>query len=259
MTSILVGRDQRDCKINGVTPEAGEARLILQSLRVPTPGATIWAWVKGFYKRVVLWGWFSPSGWRRILGVVHGLSLPPVPDWVVPTVDAVRECYRANHGVMRRGVDARDDGALTALAWVTIGEQSPLTRRLGTEVVWEVARAESWVALCVAAGQGVPTERDWQRLGVEPRAAVTGDREFAYGAWRTLAWLLGQREDWPFHSGWHVAAEIARERPHTYVPKAQRDTDAWRAAALASRDRDRQDALRYWRHVRERIDATDVA
>jgi hypothetical protein len=196
---------------------------------------------------------------RRILGVVQGLPPPSVPEWVLPDADAVRECYRVSFDVMRRGLDSRDRGVVIALAWVLIGEQSPITGRRGDETSWEHARAESWVALCLAAGQGPPTERDWQRLGITPKPALTCDREFAYGVWRTLAWLLGVREDWPLHTAWHQAAEIPRERPHVYVPKNQRDTDAWRAADQASRDQAQRDARRYWQHVRALADATGAA
>ncbi|MGH3536400.1 MAG: hypothetical protein ACRDQG_17035 [Pseudonocardiaceae bacterium] len=181
----------------------------------------------------------------------------PVPDWVVPAVDAVRECHRVGLNMQARGVDARDHGSLDALFWVTLGDVSPMTRRLGSEATWEQARAESWVALCVAAGKPLPTERDWQRLGVAPKAAVTDDREFAYGAWRALAWLLGVREDWPIHTAWHQAAQIPWERPHVYeVPREQWDTPAWRAADQASRDQAERDALRHWQHVRQLADAT---
>ena len=205
-------------------------------------------------------GRFSASGCRRILEVVQGLPPPPVPDWVSPTVDAVRECHRVAWNLQSFGVDSRDQGSLDAIFWVTLGDLSPMTRRLGSQATWEHARAESWVALCVAAGKPAPTERDWQRLGVEPKAAVTADREFAYGAWRALAWLLGVREDWPIHTAWHQAAEIPWERPHAYeVAKDRRDTEAWRAADRASRDQAEQDALRHWQHIRARADATDAA
>ncbi len=183
----------------------------------------------------------------------------PLHPWVVPSFEQVEECQRVAWNLLGTGVDERDRGSIRALMWVTVGEGSPMTERLGSDASREQARAESWVALCVAAGKSAPTERDWQRLGVAPRPAVTDDREFAYGAWRTLAWLLGVREDWPLHTAWHRAAEIPPERPHVYVPKAQRNTEAWRAADRASRDQAERDALRHWQHIRERADATDGA
>lgn len=123
-------------------------------------------------------------------------------------------------------------------------------------MTWEVARAESWVALCVAAGQGAPAAEDWRRLGVDARPPVTDDREFAYGVWRTLAWLLGVREEFPIHTSWHRAAGIEPERPHLYRTRAGPPDAAWHAAERAARDQAETDALRYWRHVRQRVDAS---
>ncbi|MCO1659393.1 hypothetical protein [Pseudonocardia humida] len=71
-----------------------------------------------------------------------------------------------------------------ALMWLTLGEISPMTHRGASGehsaggswtrgVSFELARAESWVALCVAAGAPSPTAEDWQRLGVEPAAWST--------------------------------------------------------------------------------------
>jgi hypothetical protein len=178
-----------------------------------------------------------------------------MPSWVVPTADEVGECLRVCRRRAELGTDQRELGVLAALVWLSLGEASPMTWRSGG-VGWEAARAESWVALCAAAGKAGPTELDWRRLGVEPRAAVSGDREFAYGVWRALAWLLGVREDWPTYTAWHRAAGIARPRPHLDVPVQCRGSEVWRAADRASREQAEADALRYWRHVRERADAT---
>lgn len=88
-------------------------------------------------------------------------------------------------------------------------------------------------------------------------SAVTDDRELAYGAWRTLAWLLGVREDWPIQGAWHRAAGIARDRPHLDAPAGARSRAGWEAAEQASRDQASADAMTYWRHVRRLADATD--
>jgi hypothetical protein len=92
-----------------------------------------------------------------------------------------------------------------------------------SSATWEMARAENWVALCVAAGAPAPIAEDWRRLGVEPAPAVTDDREFAYGAWRALSWLLGVREDFPIYTSWHRAAGMAPDRPHLLVALDARD------------------------------------
>jgi len=149
----------------------------------------------------------------RILGIVSTLVLP---SWVVSTIDAVTECERVCHRRLALGpyrTTTRDVGVSAALVWLTLGEVSPLTHRFGggswdpaegdpadgsrtwtSSATWQMARAESWVALCVAAGASAPTPEDWHRLGVEPAPAVIDDREFAYGAWRTMSWCPGCSE-----------------------------------------------------------------
>lgn len=217
----------------------------------------------------------------RILGFVPVRVL--LPAWVVPAIDAVRECERVALRVIGSGpyqATARDSGVAAAFVWLTLGEVSPMTWRVFDEplrgmlppssqpggapvetwtcgVSWEVARAESWVALSVAAGRGAPSAEDWRRLGVVPAPARREDREFAYGVWRTLSWLLGVREDFPVFTSWHRAAGMTPERPHLYARLRAGDSDAaWHAAERAARDRAEAEALRYWLHVRERVDAT---
>lgn len=125
-------------------------------------------------------------------------------------------------------------------------------------VAFGLARAESWVALSLAAGAPAPTATDWQRLGVKPAATAADDGEFAYGVWRTLAWLLGVREDFPIYTAWHRAAGLRPDRPHLYVRRrpGEKPDAAWSAAEQAARDGARADARRYWQHVRARLDAT---
>jgi len=117
------------------------------------------------------------------------------------------------------------------------------------------------VALSLAAGQAAPSKEDWRRLGVDPLPPAKDDREFAYGVWRTLSWLLGVREDSPVHTSWHRAAGIEPERPHLYVPRRSgwEPDAAWHAADRACRDQAETDALRYWQHVRSRLDAAATA
>jgi hypothetical protein len=139
------------------------------------------------------------------------------------------------------------------------GDTSPLSNRVGRDR--DEARAESWLALCLAAGEVAPTYRDWERLGVEPRpldsafATIAEDREYPFGVWRTLSWLLGVREDWPVYTSWHRAAELPNPYPHHYVPPRQRDA-AWHAADAAAREQARSEAHRWWAHVRRLADET---
>jgi hypothetical protein len=185
---------------------------------------------------------------------------PPVvlPSWVACTPDEVRECDQVAGRVIARGFASQREVSVAAtMAWLLIGEVAPLTWRTG-ERSREVARAESWVALCVAAGQPPPTPSDWSRLGADPLPARVGDREFAYGVWRTLSWLMGVREDWPIYTSWHRAADMPDPDLHLYVPHRKRDTPQWREAARAAWERDEADALRHWRHVRRLADATCI-
>ena len=177
------------------------------------------------------------------------------PAWVSQPPDAVQECWEA---VQRRVTGSeRDAGVSWTLRWLFAGEVGPVTSRPPTQSTRESARAESWAALCLAADMPEPTEADWRRLGAEPLPLVkTLDREFAYGTWRTLSWLLGVRGDWPVHSGWHVSASLPVECPHNYVPQRERDTDAWRAADQAARERAQAEALAHWRHIRKLADET---
>ncbi|MCW2899057.1 MAG: hypothetical protein JWO67_1322 [Streptosporangiaceae bacterium] len=158
-----------------------------------------------------------------------------------------------------RRVSPRTDrcwGVNQTLAWLTFGEVAPITGRLANQRDRQHARAESWAALCVAAGMPDPTPEDWRRLGADPLPVERVDPEFAYGVWRTLSWLLGVREDWPVYSAWHSAARLPKECPHFYVPKQDRDTPEWRAADQAARERARAEAREHWEHIRGLADAT---
>lgn len=202
------------------------------------------------------------------------MSTLVLPSWVIPEFDAVRECERVSLRLLDHqpyGATTRDAGVAAALVWLTLGEVSPITRRStpgtfeppdqsGTwtsGATYADVRAESWVALCVAARAPAPTTEDWHRLGVEPATAVRDDPEFAYGVWRTLSWLLGVREDFPIYIGWHRAAGIPHDRPHLQS-RTRRDpvTPAWHSAEQAAQDQARADARRWWEHVRARVDAT---
>lgn len=178
-----------------------------------------------------------------------------VPGWCVPPAHAVQEAW-ASLG-RRITLTIRDTGVLEALSWIGQGDTSPLSNKVGRGR--DEARAESWLALCLAAGEAPPTHRDWERLGVEPRpldpafSASAEDREYPFGVWRTLSWLLGVREDWPVYTGWHLAADLPNPHPHHFVPPLRRDT-AWHAADAAAREQAHAEAHRWWAHVRRLAD-----
>ncbi|WP_214371072.1 hypothetical protein [Pseudonocardia sp. H11422] len=202
-----------------------------------------------------------------------------LPTWVVPPLHAVEECDR----VARRSLElpryratSRDSGVAAALVWLTLGEVSPLTQRFGggtwdppnstpadstatwsSSATYEMARSESWVALSRAADAPPPPDDDWRRLGVEPAPVKECEREYAYGVWRALAWLLGVREDFPIYTSWHRSAEIPHDRPHLRAPvRGGQPGAAWDAAEQAAQDQAHRDARWYWEHVRSRLDAT---
>lgn len=143
--------------------------------------------------------------------------------------------------------DAETRGGLAAVEWVVGLAPAPVTHRRAA-ASWEQARAESWVALCVAAGAPAPTAPDWTRLGVTAEPAATADVEWAYGAWRTLAWLLGVRAD--------PSVELPERYPDgslvggpRYATRPNPASAAWREAQARRRERARVDAPRHWEHV----------
>lgn len=182
-----------------------------------------------------------------------------VPDWCVPGARAVQEAWEALH--RRRARTPRDRGVANVLAWVGLGDTAPLSWGAGHTA--SDARAESWLALCAAAAAPPPASRDWKRLGVAPRAVhpkvvpEIADREFPFGVWRTCAWLLGVREDWPVYTSWHRASDLANPWPHLLVPDRHRD-EAWDVADAAAREQAQAEAWRWWAHVRHCADATDT-
>lgn len=131
-------------------------------------------------------------------GTLPGMAKPPgewiVPPWVVPPEEQVAALGSVAYSL---AVDAKSwhgAGQFGAVRWVASGMTAPVSRRWAP-ASWTMMRAESWVALCQAAfDDGAPTDREWQRLGVEacpiPYGGAHAD-DFAHGAWRTLAWLLG--------------------------------------------------------------------
>lgn len=144
-------------------------------------------------------------------------------------------------------------GQLAALEWVTGVRPAPMTQR--TEPVsWELVRAESWVALCVAAENTGPTAREWEQLRVEPRPRLAGDDDFAHGAWRTLAWLLGVRPDPPLGLPARDVDGQLLPGEERYATRPNPASPVWQSADVQRRDQNRTEAQRWCRHVRERVE-----
>ena len=175
-----------------------------------------------------------------------------IPAWVVPEHHQVVELHYVTHQCFELVGEVEAGGRLAAVEWVVGGGQAPVTHRRDA-ATWEQVRAESWVALCVAAKAAAPTEQDWARLGVSPRPAVVEDVDWAYGAWRTLAWLLGVRPDPPVElpkrdeAGELVGGPLYVTRPNPLSP-------IWQAAEARRRRERLEDARRHWQHVRRLAD-----
>lgn len=175
-----------------------------------------------------------------------------VPAWVAPPHAQVVELHHLAYRLAEVIGDAEARGRLAAVEWVVGLAPAPVTHRRDA-ASWEQARAESWVALSVAAGEPAPTAADWARLGVTAEPAGTADVESAYGAWRTLAWLLGVRSDPPvelperYPDGSLVGGPRYATRPNPASP-------AWLEAQERRRERAGADARRHWEHVRRLAD-----
>lgn len=175
-----------------------------------------------------------------------------VPAWVAPQHRQVVELHYLTYGLVEAIGDGEARGQLAAVGWVVGGDRTPATY-WSAPATWEQARAESWVALCVAAEAPPPTEQDWARLGVSPRPTVVDDVDSAYGVWRTLAWLLGVRPDPPVElperdeGGELVGGPL-------YVARPDPSSPIWQAAEARRRRERLEDARRHWQHVRRLAD-----
>lgn len=175
-----------------------------------------------------------------------------VPAWVVPAHLNVVELHYLTYQLVAAAGDVEAGGRLAAVEWVVGGDHAPVTRRRDS-ATWQHVRAESWIALCVAARAATPTNRDWARLGVTPRAAAVDDPDWAYGAWRTLAWLLGVRPDPPVELPERDEAGELVGGP-LYVTRPNPSSPIWQAAETRRRRERLEDARRHWQHVRRLAD-----
>jgi hypothetical protein len=120
----------------------------------------------------------------------------------------------------------------------------PLTR--------DNVRAEAVVALHTAAEAPATLDRDWPWLGLVDAyylPAVERDAEYAYGVWRTLAWITGSRTDPPVELPERDAAGRLVGRPR-YAARPDPSSAVWRAAESRRRHRARLEAQDHWQRVR---------
>ena len=201
-------------------------------------------------------GGFFLSALRRILGLMAELAV--IPAWVVADHRQVVELNYLAYALATKVDSVHGQGQLAAVEWVTGGRVSPMTHR-DEPVSWALARAESWVALCVAANNNEPPPSDWAMLGVEPRPWGAGDGDFAHGAWRTLAWLLGVRPDPPIELPRRDEDGQLEPGGERYATRPDPTSPYWREADQRRRQRNRAEAQDWFRHVRSQIDAAEVA
>lgn len=189
----------------------------------------------------------------RILDAMGELAV--IPAWVVPAPQQVVDMNHMAFELATKVDSVHASGQLAAVGWVTGVGPAPMTRREDA-VTWAVVRAESWVALCHAAQKEPPTAQDWERLGVPPRPLVDWNIDFAHGAWRTLAWLLGVHPEPPGALPNRLEDGSVPPGEQRYGVRPNLDSPIWRTAEDGRLARNQAEALRHWRHVRERADAT---
>ena len=101
--------------------------------------------------------------------------------------DAVRRA----RGAARR---TRHEAMLLAFEWVLHGAPAPISGQ-SADATGQRARVERDAAVFVARACRAPTPAEWRTLGNDapPRITAGDTPEWAYGSWRVLAWLLGER------------------------------------------------------------------
>jgi len=177
-----------------------------------------------------------------------------IPRWVVPSTLEVNDCHRLDCQVAEVTKAHDTLGQILALEWVCGLRDAPLTDRAEQPVTRAMARAESWVALCDAAGQSDPTDGDWRQLGAAPLPAVISNAAFSYGAWRMLTWLLGERAEPPEELPQRDEDGTLPPWEQRYVARPNPDSPTWQAAQQQRRERQRAEAFAAWQLARRRRD-----
>lgn len=147
-----------------------------------------------------------PGLWRilvpmeQLAGERAELGVPP---WAVPAAFAINDAQWLWYAGFYDTGSRRDLGSAWAVTWTLGPWPAPVTGREERPVTAALAEAEKWTALAVVMVD--PAEgRSWPEacakialtetldgLGVLYRTPQSFDREFAYGAWIALRWILG--------------------------------------------------------------------
>jgi hypothetical protein len=181
-----------------------------------------------------------------------------IPAWVQADHRQVVDLHWTAYGLATQLDSLHAQGQLAALGWIVSGERAPITHRTDP-ATWELARAESWVALCIAAGgEQLPTAEEWARLAVEPRASRVADDDFAHGVWRTLAWLLSVRPDPPTELPDRDAnGNVVPDREPRFGLRRDESSPLWQQVDGAWRARNRSEARRWCAHVRRQLRSSE--
>ena len=180
-----------------------------------------------------------------------------IPAWVKADHRRIADLHWTAHGLAMQLDSLHAQGQLAALGWVVSGEHAPMTHRV-EPATWALARAESWVALCVAACGVLPTADEWARLRTPSRPCRVPDDDFAHGAWRTLAWLLGVNPDPPTElPDRDEDGNLISDREPRFGLRRDESSPLWQQVDRAWRARNRAEAQRWCAHVRRQLRSSE--
>jgi hypothetical protein len=183
----------------------------------------------------------------RILAGVAGTTWAELtPAWVVPPVERLSDYGQIALRLVEITGCVQARGQCAALRWVFGMDPAPVTGRQG-RVTREAARAESWLAVCMAAGRPFAVVREWERLGIEPGPIGPEDAWWAHGVWRTLSWLLGERDDPPCRLPARAADGAVVPGGEVWTARPDPSSAVWRAAEAERERRELAEASEYWR------------
>lgn len=179
----------------------------------------------------------------------------PLPGWVVPAEQQVRDCWWNAHQVATVAAEDSALGVFVALDWVLrpAERQTPVTVR-SVPPSWQFVRGESWAALSVAAGRPEPTGRDWRRLEALQGPTRATHRVQCCGVWQGLSWLLGVRAEPPIGIPDRDESGAVVPGSEVYCLPVDRSRPALLAAKRSREERELDESVRHWEHIRTLAD-----
>lgn len=189
------------------------------------------------------------SAHRATLGDMTGQAV--IPAWVSPEHGHIVELHVLVQQLAEVVGTAEHLGQLAAVEWVTkCRPLAPVTHRDEPRTRDNV-RAEALVALHTAAEGPTTLHLWWPLVGLGDAyylPAVERDPEFAYGVWRTLAWITGTRPDPPVELPERDADGRLLDGPR-YATRPDPSSPVWQAAQSRRRHRARLEAQDQWDRV----------